>query len=195
MKRIKQQMDFLHEIDKVKDIFRESLALNKRRENDAEHSWHMAMVALTLKEYFIEKVDLEKSLKMILIHDLIEIYAGDTPVYGVERPDKRKEETQAAKQLFSILPEDQRKEFLDLWLEFEDCETSEAKYANVCDRYQGFMQNLTSDGHTWKKFEATMDQVLGRVNFLKLYVPELFEKYILPELEKYRARGIIKTKK
>jgi len=193
MKRIKQQMNFLHEIDKVKDIFRESLALNKRRENDAEHSWHMAMVALTLKEYFIEEVDLEKSLKMILIHDLIEIYAGDTPVYGVERPDKREEETQAAKQLFSILPEDQRKGFLDLWLEFEDCETNEAKYANVCDRYQGFMQNLTSDGHTWKKFEATMDQVLGRVNFLKLYVPELFEKYILPELEKYRARGIIKN--
>ncbi len=193
MERIKQQMDFLHEIDKVKDIFRESLALNKRRENDAEHSWHMAMVALTLKEYFIEEVDLEKSLKMILIHDLIEIYAGDTPVYGAKRPNKREEETQAAKKLFSILPEDQRKELLDLWLEFEDCETNEAKYANVCDRYQGFMQNLTSDGHTWKKFEPTMNQILSRVNLLKLYVPELFEKYVLPELEKYRAKGIIKN--
>lgn len=192
MNRIKQQMDFLHEIDKVKDVFRESLTLNKRRENDAEHSWHMAMVALTLKEYFVGKVNLEKSLKMILLHDLIEIYAGDTPAFGAERPDKRLEETKAAKKLFSILPGDQGKEFLELWLEFEDCETNEAKYANVCDRYQGFMQNLTSDGHTWKKFQAPMDRVLERVDILKLYVPELFNDYILPELEKYRAKGIIK---
>lgn len=192
MKRIKQQMDFLHEIDKVKDVFRESLTLNRRRENDAEHSWHMAMVALTLKEYYIGEVNLERSLKMILLHDLVEIYAGDTPAFGAERPDKREEETEAAKKLFSILPEDQGKEFLELWLEFEDCETDEARYANVCDRYQGFMQNLTSDGHTWKKFEAPMDRVLERVDILKHYVPELFNSYILPELEKYRARGIIK---
>lgn len=192
MKRIKQQMDFLHEIDKVKDVFRESLTLNKRRENDAEHSWHMAMVALTLKEYFIGEVNLERSLKMILLHDLIEIYAGDTPAFGAERPNKREEETEAARKLFSILPEDQGMEFLELWLEFEDCQTDDAKYANVCDRYQGFMQNLTSHGHTWKKFEAPMDRVLERVDILRTCVPELFNSYVLPELERYRARGIIK---
>ncbi|MBC2851890.1 HD domain-containing protein [Cetobacterium sp. 8H] len=193
MERIQKQMEFLHEIDKVKDIFRQSLVVDgKREENDAEHSWHMAMVALTIKEYFIEEFDLEKSLKMILIHDLVEIYAGDTPAFGAERPDKKEEEIKAAKKLFSLLPKDQSKYFLELWLEFEECESSEAKYANVCDRYQGFMQNLTSDGHTWKKFNATMEKVLQRAEVLRLYVPELFEKYMLPKFKMYEARGIIK---
>nr|WP_307775769.1 HD domain-containing protein [uncultured Cetobacterium sp.] len=194
MERIKKQMEFLYEIDKLKDIFRQSLIINgKREENDAEHSWHMALVALTIKEYFIIKdFDLEKSLKMILIHDLVEIYAGDTPAFGAVRHDKKEEEIAAAKKLFALLPEDQEKEFLDLWLEFEECESSEAKYANVCDRYQGFMQNLTSDGHTWKKFNASMKKVLKRAEVLQKYTPELFEKYMLPEFKKYRERDIIK---
>ncbi|WP_297596209.1 HD family hydrolase [uncultured Cetobacterium sp.] len=192
MERIQKQMEFLNEIDKVKEIFRQSLVDGKREENDAEHSWHMAMVAITLKEYFIEEFNLEKSLKMILIHDLVEIYAGDTPAFGVERPDKQEEEIKAAKKLFSLLPKDQNEDFLDLWLEFEDCQSSEAKFANVCDRYQGFMQNLTSDGHTWKKFNATMERVLDRAEVLKLYVPEIFEKYMLPKFEMYKNRGIIK---
>ena len=97
MERIQKQMTFLFEIDKVKDIFRQSLIVNgKREENDAEHSWHMALVALIIKEYFQGEVDLEKSLKMILIHDLVEIYAGDTPAFGENRPDKKEEEIKAA---------------------------------------------------------------------------------------------------
>ena len=157
MERIQKQMAFLFEIDKVKDIFRQSLVVNgKREENDAEHSWHMALVALTIKEYFQGEVNLERSLKMILIHDLVEIYAGDTPAFGEVRTDKADDELKAAVKLFSLLPDDQKDEFLNLWLEFEECESNEAKFANVCDRYQGFMQNLTSDGHTWKKFNAPM---------------------------------------
>lgn len=193
MERIQKQMEFLFEIDKVKDIFRQSLVVNgKREENDAEHSWHMALVALTLKEYFQGEVDLEKSLKMILIHDLVEIYAGDTPAFGKIRVDKSDEELKAAVKLFSLLPDDQREEFLNLWLEFEECETNEAKFSNVCDRYQGFMQNLTSDGHTWKKFNAPMEKILKRAEVIKLYVPELYEKVMLPEFLKYQERGIIK---
>ncbi|MDX8336837.1 MULTISPECIES: HD domain-containing protein [Cetobacterium] len=193
MERIQKQMAFLFEIDKVKDIFRQSLVVNgKREENDAEHSWHMALVALTIKEYFKGEVDLEKTLKMILIHDLVEIYAGDTPAFGEVRPDKKDEEIKAAVKLFSLLPEDQKEEFLNLWLEFEECESNEAKFANVCDRYQGFMQNLTSDGHTWKKFNAPMEKVLKRAEVIKNYVPELYEKVMLPEFLKYQERGIIK---
>ncbi len=193
MERIQKQMAFLFEIDKVKDIFRQSLVVNgKREENDAEHSWHMALVALTIKEYFQGDVNLERSLKMILIHDLVEIYAGDTPAFGEVRPDKADDELKAAVKLFSLLPDDQKDEFLNLWLEFEECESNEAKFANVCDRYQGFMQNLTSDGHTWKKFNAPMERVLKRAEVIKIYVPELYEKVMLPEFLKYQERGIIK---
>ncbi|MEG0234590.1 HD domain-containing protein [Cetobacterium sp.] len=193
MERIQKQMAFLFEIDKVKDIFRQSLVVNgKREENDAEHSWHMALVALTIKEYFQGEVNLERSLKMILIHDLVEIYAGDTPAFGEVRPDKADDELKAAVKLFSLLPDDQKGEFLNLWLEFEECESNEAKFANVCDRYQGFMQNLTSDGHTWKKFNAPMERVLKRAEVIKIYVPELYEKVMLPEFLKYQERGIIK---
>lgn len=193
MERIQKQMAFLFEIDKVKDIFRQSLVVNgKREENDAEHSWHMALVALTIKEYFLGEVDLEKALKMILIHDLVEIYAGDTPAFGEIRPDKADDELKAAVKLFSLLPDDQREEFLNLWVEFEECESNEAKFANVCDRYQGFMQNLTSDGHTWKKFNAPMERVLKRAEVIRIYVPELYEKVMLPEFLKYKERGIIK---
>lgn len=193
MERIQKQMAFLFEIDKVKDIFRQSLVVNgKREENDAEHSWHMALVALTIKEYFQGEVNLERSLKMILIHDLVEIYAGDTPAFGEVRPDKANDELKAAVKLFSLLPDDQKDEFLNLWLEFEECESNEAKFANVCDRYQGFMQNLTSDGHTWKKFNAPMERVLKRAEVIKIYVPELYEKVMLPEFLKYQERGIIK---
>lgn len=193
MERIQKQMAFLFEIDKVKDIFRQSLVVNgKREENDAEHSWHMTLVALTIKEYFQGEVNLERSLKMILIHDLVEIYAGDTPAFGEVRPDKADDELKAAVKLFSLLPDDQKDEFLNLWLEFEECESNEAKFANVCDRYQGFMQNLTSDGHTWKKFNAPMERVLKRAEVIKIYVPELYEKVMLPEFLKYQERGIIK---
>lgn len=192
MEKIRKQMVFLQEIDKIKDIMRQSLVLNKRRENDAEHSWHMAMTAITLKEYFIGKIDMERVLKMILIHDLVEIYAGDTPAYGTDRPDKREEETRAAEKIFSLLPKDQESELLNLWLEFEDCETEDAKYANVCDRYQGLMQNLTSDGHTWKKYNVHIDKVLERSHVIKLYTPKLFDGYVMPELEKYMERGIIR---
>lgn len=193
MERIQKQMSFLFEIDKVKEVFRQSLVVNgKREENDAEHSWHMALVALTIKEYFRGEVNLEKTLKMILIHDLVEIYAGDTPAFGDVKPSKAEDELQAAIKLFSLLPDDQKEDFLRLWIEFEECETNEAKFANVCDRYQGFMQNLTSDGHTWKKFNAPMEKILKRAEIIKIYVPELYEKIMLPEFLKYQEKGIIK---
>lgn len=193
MEKLQQQIKFLQEIDKLKDVFRQSLIINgKREENDAEHSWHMAMTAIVLKEYFIEEVDMEKTLKMILIHDLVEIYAGDTPAFGAVREDKFQAELESAKKLFSILPKDQEEEFLNLWLEFEEVETSESKFANVCDKVQGFMQNMTSNGHTWRKFSPSVDKILERVDPVKKYAPEVFNKMLLPEIEKYMKLGVIR---
>ena len=193
MHELLEQIKFIKEIDKLKYIQRKTKLFNSDRcENDAEHSWHMAMVAITLKEYFPKEVNLEKALKMILIHDLVEIYAGDTPAFGPDRVDKLEAEINAAKKLFAILPKDQEKEMLQLWLEFEDCKSNEAIYANVCDKYQGFMQNVTSNGHTWEKFKVPMEKVIDRTKLLKEYLPELYEKHILPELKKYKEKGIIR---
>lgn len=192
MKKIKQQLDFLIEIDKVKGILRQSLILNgERRENDAEHSWHMSLAAMTLREYFMENLNMEKVLKMILIHDIVEIYAGDNPAFGDINHNKFHEELAAANKIFGMLPENEKDEFLSLWLEFEEENTSEAKFATACDRFQGFLQNLTSDGHTWKKYSVHKSQVEKRMEPIKLYLPEVYEKIVEVEIHNYMKRGII----
>ncbi|MGL5963351.1 MAG: HD domain-containing protein [Fusobacteriaceae bacterium] len=192
MEKIRKQLDFLIEIDKVKGILRQSLILNgERRENDAEHSWHMALAAMTLREYFLEEIDMEKVLKMILIHDIVEIYAGDTPAFGATNHNKFKEELESANKIFGMLPEKHRDDLLNLWLEFEEENTSESKFATSCDRFQGFMQNLTSDGHTWKKYSVHKSQVEKRMEPIKIYMPEVYKKIVEPEIKNYIRRGII----
>lgn len=196
MKKLQEQIKFLMEIDKVKGILRQSVILGdvNRRENDAEHSWHMALCALTLKEYVkFENINIEKVLKMILLHDIVEVYSDDTPAFSsYNKEEKFQKELLAAKKIFGILPEEQYMEFFKLWLEFENMETEDAKFANVFDRFQGFIQNLSSDGHTWKKWEVTKEMVLKRLDPLIKYAPKIFEDFIQPEIEKYIARGIIK---
>lgn len=196
MKKLQEQIKFLMEIDKVKGILRQSVILGdvNRRENDAEHSWHMALCALTLKEYVeFENIDIEKVLKMILLHDIVEIYSDDTPAFSdYNKEEKFQKELLAAKKIFGILPEEQYMEFFKLWLEFENMETEDAKFANVFDRFQGFIQNLSSDGHTWKKWKVTKEMVLKRLDPLIKYAPRIFEDFIQPEIEKYISRGIIK---
>lgn len=198
MNRLKEQVKFLMEIDKVKAILRQSVILGdvNRRENDAEHSWHMAICAITLKEYVnFEKVNIERVLKMILLHDVVEIYSDDTPAFSnYSKEEKFCKELAAAKKIFSILPEDQGKEYFDLWMEFENMETDESKFANVFDRFQGFIQNLSSDGHTWKKWNVDKDMVVKRLEPVVKYAPQIFNDFILPEIEEYMKRGIIKEK-
>lgn len=192
MEKIRKKLDFLIEIDKVKNILRQTLILNgERRENDAEHSWHMAMAAMTLKEYFLKEVDMEKVLKMILIHDIVEIYAGDTPAFGATNENKFNEELESANKIFGMLPAEQRDEFLSLWLEFEGGNSRESKFATACDRFQGFLQNITSDGHTWKKYSVHKSQVEKRMEPIKLYLPEVYEKIVEPEIRHYMNKGII----
>ena len=162
--RLKKQMDFLLEADKLKFITRQTyLSDGKRKENDGEHSWHLALMAVLLSEYSNEKVDLIKVITMVLIHDIVEIDAGDTYAYdAVGNQSKREREVKAADRIFNILPEDQAKKFRQLWEEFEAYETPEAKFAHVCDNVQPLMLNDATDGLAWREHDVKKSQVLRR---------------------------------
>jgi len=148
MDRLIKQISFIIETDKLKTIYRQSLLSDKSRyENDAEHSWHLALMAALLSEHTNEKVDLLKVIKMVLIHDLVEIDAGDTYCYDEKaKLDKREREEKCANRIFSLLPDDQRDEMFELWEEFEKMETAEAKFAAALDRLQPVLLNYTADG-------------------------------------------------
>ncbi|MCQ2481471.1 MAG: HD domain-containing protein [Clostridia bacterium] len=176
-KKLKSQLDFLVEIDKMKNIFRRTVIIDKsRRENDAEHSWHFAMLAMILEEYSSNKVDVTKAIKIALVHDLVEVYAGDTFAYDEKaKQDKRQRELEAADKIFGMLPPEQCAYIRALWDEFEAKETPEAKYANVCDRLQPLMHNYLTDGHTWKEGDVHAPQVLGRMDIIRETAPELWK--------------------
>lgn len=164
MTRLEQQIAFIVEIDKVKNIFRQTLlADGKRKENDAEHSWHIALMAILLKEYAEEEVDVLKVMTMVLLHDLVEIDAGDTYAYDtVGTATKREREVKAADRIFSILPEDQGTYFRTLWDEFEAYETSDAKYAHLLDNFQPLLLNDASGGISWREHEVKKTQIYKR---------------------------------
>ena len=151
MERLRQQMEFIVEVDKVKNIMRQTyLSDAGRKENDAEHSWHLALMAVLLKEYSNEEVDLSKVVPMVLIHDLVEIDAGDTYAYDeVGAATKAERETKAADRIFGLLPEDQKKWFRELWEEFEEYQTPEARFAHVLDNCQPLLLNDASGGRSW----------------------------------------------
>ncbi|MCR4442664.1 MAG: HD domain-containing protein [Peptococcaceae bacterium] len=167
--RIDQQVRFVIEIDRLKTIFRQSyLADGSRKENDAEHSWHLAVMALILAEHFPEEIDLLKVLKMTLMHDLVEIEAGDTYCYDGEANCGRFErERQAADRLYRLLPKDQAEEFYKLWVEFEECKTPEARFSAALDRLQPLLLNFQSKGKSWLENNISCDQVLVRNEVIK----------------------------
>ena len=162
--RLEKQLAFALEIDKVKNIFRQThLSGNGRNENDAEHSWHMAIMAYLLREYSNEEIDIAKTMVMCLIHDLVEIDAGDTYAYDSEGQKTKKTREDAAKErIFSILPEDQRAELIALFDEFEANETPEARFAHGMDNLQPIMLNDSNGGKDWEKRGVTAQQVQAR---------------------------------
>ena len=164
MTRLEQQIAFILEIDKVKNIFRQNyLADGKRRENDAEHSWHIALMAILLKEYAEEEVDVLKVMTMVLIHDLVEIDAGDTYAYDTKGYEtKRERELLAADRIFGILPKDQGDYFRSLWDEFEEYETVDAKYAHLLDNFQPFLLNDAAGGISWIEHQVHKWQIYKR---------------------------------
>lgn len=162
--RLKKQMEFILEVDKLKKIGRQTyLSDASRKENDAEHSWHLALMAVLLAEHSNEDIDILKVITMVLIHDLVEIDAGDTYAYDeVGKASQRKREEAAADRIFNILPQDQARYMRNLWEEFETQETSEAKFARTLDNAQPVMLNDATDGLAWREHEVKLNQVMGR---------------------------------
>ena len=164
MTRLEKQISFIVEIDKVKNIFRQTLlADGNRKENDAEHSWHIALMAILLKEYAEEEVDVLKVMTMVLLHDLVEIDAGDTYAYDtVAAASKREREVKAADRIFGMLPEDQGGYFRALWDEFEAYESADAKYAHLLDNFQPLLLNDASGGISWREHDVKKSQIYKR---------------------------------
>ena len=162
--RLKKQLDFLLEIDKEKEIYRQTHILGgKRRENDAEHAWHMAIMAFVLQEYANEDVDVLRIMKMVLMHDLVEIYAGDTYAYDeTGKETQRERELAAADRIFGMLPEDQEQEFRSIWEEFEEKKSPEAKFARMLDNYQPLSLNNANQGGDWRAHNVARSQVEKR---------------------------------
>jgi len=167
--RFDQQIQFILEIDKLKSVIRQSYLLNgTRRENSAEHSWHVALMGLLLAEYAEQPVDLLRTMKMLLIHDIIEIDAGDTYCYdeaGVRAQSSR--ENAAAERLFGLLPEDQMEEFRELWVEFEERSTAEAKFAATIDQLMPLLHNFHTEGRSWREHGIRANQVSSRNEVMK----------------------------
>lgn len=187
MERLQKQMEFIIEVDRLKDIIRQTHLTNgERKENDAEHSWHLALMAVFLSEYSKEPVDVLQVIKMVLIHDLVEIDAGDTYLYDeAGNGTKAVREQKAAERIFHILPEDQAEELFGLWREFEERKTPESKFANTLDRIQPILLNDATDGRAWREHDVCIDQIMSKNEYtsqgsdvLWAYIQEVFEKNI-----------------
>lgn len=174
--RLEKQLNFILEIDQEKNIFRQTyLSGHKRQENDAEHAWHMAIMAYLLKEYANETIDVAKVMLMCLIHDIVEIEAGDTYAYDTENLKTQKAREDAAKEkIYAFLPKDQQQELIALFDEFEAYETAEAKFAHVMDNLQPILLNNSNGGSDWKDHQVTAQQVYERQTKTKLGSTKLF---------------------
>jgi putative hydrolase of HD superfamily len=175
--RLEAQLAFVREIDRVKSIFRQTWLMDgSRKENDAEHSWHIATMAVLLAEHAPDGLDILRTVKMLLIHDLVEIDCGDTFCYDTAgMVGKHEREAEAANRIFGMLPQDQRDELLALWEEFEDRETPESRYANALDRLQPMLHNYVTNGGAWREHGVTADRVLRRNRIIKDGAPALWE--------------------
>lgn len=193
LKRLEQQINFVLEIDKLKHILRQNLVVDgSRRENDVEHSWHLAVMAIILQEYAAQPVDLTKVLKMVLLHDLIEIDAGDTFCYDVKAGlDKEEREKVAADRLYAILPKDQGEELRSLWEEFEGGVSPEAKFAICLDRFQPFLHNYHTAGGTWQMHDISSSQVRQRMAPVLEGSPTI-SKFMDGLIEDAVSQGILK---
>jgi putative hydrolase of HD superfamily len=189
--RLHRQIEFIVEVDRLKEVFRQNvLTVSRRRENDAEHSWHLCLCALVLAEHAdVPRLDVLRVLKMLLLHDLVEIDAGDTFAYdasGVSRQHDR--EARAAERIFGMLPEDQCREFRSLWDEFEARETAEARFAAAVDRFQPMLLNARTEGHSWRQHGVSASQVAARATAIREASTPLWE-YVADMIRDVVSRG------
>lgn len=191
--RLKKQLDFALEIDKEKNILRQThLSGHGRNENDAEHAWHMAIMAYLLREYSNEPVDITRVMLMCLIHDVVEIDAGDTYAYDEEGKKTQKAREEAAKErIYSLLPEDQKEELAAIFDEFEESKTPESKFAHAMDNLQPLMLNNSNDGVDWREHGVSAKQVYGRQSRTKEGSEKLYE--VTDQIiKKHREKGNLK---
>ncbi|MBN2853336.1 MAG: HD domain-containing protein [Clostridia bacterium] len=191
--RLKKQLEFIIEVDKIKQIFRKTKLFDQSRyENDAEHSWHLCLMALVLSEYANFEVDMLKVLKMIIVHDIVEIDAGDYIIYTDQVDEKNMKEEAAAKRIFGILPEEIGSELKELWIEFEKRESNEAKFAAAVDRLEPLLQNFQSDGFTWKENNISGKKILSVNERISLGSEKLWD-YAKGMIEGFIEKGIIEN--
>jgi len=194
MTRLEQQLQFINEIDQLKDIYRRSYLLSQnRKENSAEHSWHVAVMALLLKDHADGEINVGRVVEMLLIHDIVEIDAGDTFCYDEKgKQSQHKRERKAAERIFGLLPDDQGKRLFDLWLEYDSEETDDARFAVAVDRLMPLLHNLGTEGKSWKENGIVKDQVLNHNSkigksssrlweYVEAKIIEAVDKGILPE--------------
>lgn len=175
--RLNKILKWTVEIDKMTHILRRTVLIDEsRRENDAEHSWHIAVMAIIFKDYATEKVDIGRAVKMCVVHDLIEIYAGDTFAFDPKaNEDKAEREKKSADKLFAQLPEDLGKEIRSMWEEFDRMDTPDSKYAACMDRLQPFLHNTLTTGFTWVEGKTHRAPVEKRLNVVKEFMPEVYK--------------------
>lgn len=174
---ITQILSFLKEIDNFKDIKRQTILRTKNQENDVEHTWHLVMFLITFEKHLPKNINFLRMIKMALIHDLPEIYCGDTFAFK-HKPTQKKEEMKSAKKLFKILPEEEEKEFTAIFEEYEECETKEAKIVKIFDKFQPTLQEIITNGETYKKFNLKIEQIE------KYLDKNLFDEKIIKNIHK-----------
>lgn len=163
MNEISRRIDFLREIDRLKSVIRQSPLLDRsRKENSAEHSWHLAMYALVLADYAAGTIDITRVMKMLLIHDIVEVDVGDMPIHGVSSQNQAALEQRAAQRIFGLLPDAINSEFTAIWHEFEAAQTEDAQFAKALDRFQPLLINVFTQGGTWAENRVSHEQVLER---------------------------------
>lgn len=192
---LSKQLSFIREIDKIKYIQRKTKLINSDRpENDAEHSWHLAMMTLVLAQHSDTPVDMLKVLKMVLIHDIVEIDAGDTFIYDtVKNHTNTDEELIAAKRIFGLLPAEQAEEMIAIWQEFEDGQTHEAKFAKAMDRLEPLLQNTSNNGGTWREFDVDYQTVYEKKKVIKEASASIWQ-YAENLLNESVDKGMLKKK-
>lgn len=191
--RLKKQIEFMLELDKMKNLYRQTYVLGEdRKENDAEHSWHLALMAFLLAEHSNARVDVLRVMKMVLIHDVVEIDAGDTYCYDEEGyKSKAEREEKAAQRIFGLLPDDQSAEFYSLWWEFEENTTDDAGFANLLDRLQPILLNYEKGGISWQEHGIHKEQVIKR-NSEFFYASDDLAELIKSVINDSEAKGWLK---
>ena len=186
MKHFEQQLAFIRELDRLKSVYRQSLVKsdNNRFENSAEHSWHLCLMAHVLQEYVDDEVNVAHVIRMLLVHDIVEIDAGDTFAFAgtTALNDQPEKELSAAERIFGLLPSHQRDEMLTLWLEFERSESADAKYAKAIDRVVPVFMNLANDGGGWRRHSLRRSQLITRNDFLRTSMPRLWD-YLVSQID------------